>query len=97
MEARNSLSEITFELQERSYRWKQIESLCGFRIINNKGLTYLDKLLYKNGSSGKFPYLLSGNFKKGLFSKLKITYFCLLKVNIVVKMIMMMTLLRYIH
>jgi stromal interaction molecule 1 len=35
VEARTALNEVTQELQERVYRWKQIYMLCGFTIINN--------------------------------------------------------------
>ncbi|KAG8040383.1 hypothetical protein G9C98_000954 [Cotesia typhae] len=38
VEARTALNEVTAELQERVHRWKQIELLCGFNIINNNGL-----------------------------------------------------------
>ncbi|XP_022171414.1 stromal interaction molecule homolog isoform X2 [Myzus persicae] len=37
VEARTSLNEVTQELAERVHRWKQIETLCGFNIINNNG------------------------------------------------------------
>lgn len=50
MEARTSLNEVTQELQERVHRWKQIEMLCGFSIINNNGLQFLENMLYRNGS-----------------------------------------------
>ncbi|XP_026471972.1 stromal interaction molecule homolog [Ctenocephalides felis] len=53
VEARNSLSEVTNELQERVQRWKQIEAICGFNIINNNGLQYLEGYLYKSGNSTK--------------------------------------------
>lgn len=48
MEARTSLNEVTQELQERVHRWKQIELLCGFNIINNSGLQSLENTLYRN-------------------------------------------------
>lgn len=52
VEARNALSEVTNELQERLQRWKQIESLLGFNIVNNNGLAYLENVLYnRNGST----------------------------------------------
>ncbi|XP_076642929.1 stromal interaction molecule [Halictus rubicundus] len=47
VEARTALNEVTVELQERVHRWKQIELLCGFNIINNNGLTYLETVLYR--------------------------------------------------
>ncbi|EEB09960.1 conserved hypothetical protein [Pediculus humanus corporis] len=55
VEARTSLNEVTSELQERVYRWKQIELLCGFNIINNSGLPYLESVLYKNAPNGRGP------------------------------------------
>ncbi|XP_018796711.1 PREDICTED: stromal interaction molecule homolog isoform X2 [Bactrocera latifrons] len=52
VEARNSLSEVTNELQERLHRWKQIENCLGFNIVNNNGLQYLENVLYnRNGGS----------------------------------------------
>ena len=52
VEARNALGEVTNELQERLHRWKQIESMLGFSIVNNNGLAYLETVLYnRNGSS----------------------------------------------
>lgn len=50
VEARTALNEVTQELQERVHRWKQIEMLCGFSIINNNGLQYLENALYRNGN-----------------------------------------------
>ncbi|KAK6625820.1 hypothetical protein RUM43_006119 [Polyplax serrata] len=55
VEARTSLNEVTSELQERVYRWKQIELLCGFNIINNNGLSYLESVLYRNTPNGRGP------------------------------------------
>ncbi|KAI5639822.1 STIM1 orai1-activating region domain-containing protein [Phthorimaea operculella] len=48
VEARTALNEVTQELQERMHRWKQIERLCGFNIVNNNGLQYLETALYRN-------------------------------------------------
>ncbi|GBP45063.1 Stromal interaction molecule homolog [Eumeta japonica] len=48
VEARTALNEVTQELQERMHRWKQIERLCGFNIINNSGLQVLEGMLYRN-------------------------------------------------
>lgn len=45
---RTSLNEVTQELQERVHRWKQIEMLCGFNIISNNGLSYLETILYRS-------------------------------------------------
>ncbi|XP_063233155.1 stromal interaction molecule homolog [Bacillus rossius redtenbacheri] len=53
MEARTMLNEVTQELQERVYRWKQIEMLCGFNIVNNNGLAYLENILYRGLSNGR--------------------------------------------
>ncbi|CAB3251695.1 unnamed protein product [Arctia plantaginis] len=50
VEARTALSEVTHELQERMTRWKQIERLCGFNIINNNGLQFLETTLYRNAN-----------------------------------------------
>lgn len=51
--ARTALNEVTNEMQERMHRWKQIESMMGFSILNNNGLSYLESVLYSrnNGSS----------------------------------------------
>uniref|UniRef100_A0A1B0G351 SAM domain-containing protein n=1 Tax=Glossina morsitans morsitans TaxID=37546 RepID=A0A1B0G351_GLOMM len=46
VEARNSLGEVTNELQERLHRWKQIEQCLGMTIVSNNGLTYLESVLY---------------------------------------------------
>lgn len=54
VEARNSLNDVTNDLQERMFRWKHIENMLGFSIVNNNGLSYLENLLYnRNGSGGK--------------------------------------------
>lgn len=53
VEARNALSEVTNELQERLHRWKVMESLLGFNIANNNGLAYLENVLYNRNGSGK--------------------------------------------
>ncbi|XP_072945540.1 stromal interaction molecule homolog isoform X2 [Epargyreus clarus] len=50
VEARTALNEVTQELQERMHRWKQIERLCGFNIINNNGLQYLESTLYRTAN-----------------------------------------------
>lgn len=52
VEARTSLNEVTQELQERVNRWKQIELLCGFNIVNNSGLQFLENTLYR-GMNGR--------------------------------------------
>ncbi|CAL1689756.1 unnamed protein product [Lasius platythorax] len=53
VEARTSLNEVTTELKERVHRWKQIELLCGFNIINNNGLSYLETVLYRGTPNGR--------------------------------------------
>ncbi|KRT86399.1 hypothetical protein AMK59_44, partial [Oryctes borbonicus] len=59
VEARTSLNEVTQELQERVHRWKQIEFLCGFNIIQNVGLQSLENSLYR-GLNGRPFGLLKG-------------------------------------
>jgi stromal interaction molecule 1 len=78
VEARNSLSEVTNELQERLHRWKQIETLLGCQIVNNNGIAYLENMLYRtNGSSSKSS---RGKNKSLFFKKLyNLKYFCLLE------------------
>lgn len=49
--AKSALAEVTHDLQERALRWKQIESLCGFTIVNNRGLEYLQSTLLLSLSS----------------------------------------------
>lgn len=55
VEARTALNEVTQELQERVHRWKQIEMLCGFSIINNNGLQFLENTLYRNTNGRAMP------------------------------------------
>jgi len=51
VDAKNALTEVTTELQERAHRWKQIETLLGFSIMTNNGISYLENVLYnKNGT-----------------------------------------------
>ncbi|KAI4463899.1 stromal interaction molecule [Holotrichia oblita] len=59
VEARTSLNEVTQELQERVHRWKQVEYLCGFNIIQNMGLQALENSLYR-GLNGRPFGLLKG-------------------------------------
>ncbi|KAH1027850.1 hypothetical protein HUJ05_001281 [Dendroctonus ponderosae] len=47
VEARSALNEVTYELQEKSHRWRQIELMCGFPITVNIGLQTLENTLYK--------------------------------------------------
>lgn len=61
VEARTSLNEVTHELQERMHRWKQIEMLCGFNVINNPGLQHLENTMYRNPNvNGKSMFALRG-------------------------------------
>lgn len=53
VDARNALSEVTNDMQERLHRWKQIEMLLGFSIVNNNGMAYLESILYNRNGSGK--------------------------------------------
>jgi len=57
LQAKESLAEVTKDLQERLYRWKNIEKLCNFTIQQNRGETFLQSELYKQ---------LIGNGKKAL-------------------------------
>ncbi|CAH1278347.1 unnamed protein product [Diabrotica balteata] len=50
VEARTALNEVTQELQERVHRWKQIEMLCSFNIMNNNGFSFLENALYRNAN-----------------------------------------------
>lgn len=62
VEARTSLNEVTQELQERVHRWKQIELLCGFNIVNNSGLQFLENTLYRGlngrGLRGNYVFII---------------------------------------
>ncbi|KAL1432738.1 hypothetical protein MTO96_012947 [Rhipicephalus appendiculatus] len=54
LQAKAALSEVTKDLQERLHRWKQIERLCGFAIVNNQGLGPLENMLrgsFLNGTA----------------------------------------------
>lgn len=73
VEARNALSEVTNELQERMHRWKQMESILGFSILNNNGIPYLENILYNRNGSAK---LSRGNSFDSL-NKNKFNYFCI--------------------
>lgn len=66
--AKSSLAEVTRDLQERLHRWKMIESLCGFPIVNNTGLEHLQSLLFLtsnhlplNFSENHLPSITSGS------------------------------------
>ncbi|GFU18243.1 stromal interaction molecule homolog [Trichonephila clavipes] len=45
LQARGALSEVTKDLQERLSRWKEIEMLCGFSVVNNPGIRQLEAVL----------------------------------------------------
>lgn len=51
--------EVKQDLQERTTRWRQIETLCGFPIVTNPGLNYLETLL-RNGLNPSRYALISG-------------------------------------
>lgn len=53
VDARNSLSEVTNELQERLHRWKQIETLLGCNIVKNNGIAYLEGILYRSNAASQ--------------------------------------------
>jgi len=75
VEARNSLSEVTNELQERLHRWKQIESLLGCNIVHNNGIGFLENMLYRtNGSSSKTS--------RGKLTQIFMTYMYIVLTNI---------------
>lgn len=64
VEARNSLSEVTHELQERMHRWKQIEQILGFNIVNNNGIAHLETILYaRNNGSGMGSKMSRGEWR----------------------------------
>lgn len=50
IQAKTALSEVTRDLQERLLRWRQIESICGFPIVNNAGLESLQTSLLISSS-----------------------------------------------
>ncbi len=45
---RSALADVQSLLEERSKRWRQIEKICGFDIINNPGFQHLDALLHSS-------------------------------------------------
>ncbi|KAI5732762.1 hypothetical protein M8J76_003861 [Diaphorina citri] len=49
----DDVDRMTQELAERVHRWKQIELMLGFNIINNSGLAYLENMLYRNTPNGR--------------------------------------------
>ncbi|XP_046635883.1 stromal interaction molecule homolog isoform X8 [Daphnia pulicaria] len=70
LEARSSLMEVKQDLQERTTRWRQIESLCGFSISTNPGLSYLETLLRSGLNSSRFvvfnPSRHGGTFEEDI-------------------------------
>ncbi|UYV75304.1 STIM2 [Cordylochernes scorpioides] len=50
LQARAALAELTGDLQERTLRWKQIEQLCGFPIVHNPGMLFLETLVRRAAS-----------------------------------------------
>ncbi|XP_077866907.1 stromal interaction molecule 1-like [Saccoglossus kowalevskii] len=51
LSAKNALSEVTANLQEKLYRWSQIESLMGVPIVSNAGLAVLSQALHSDSST----------------------------------------------
>lgn len=47
---RRALEDVKKDLQERSCRWKEIENVCGFNIIINPGIPYLNSFLHRSRS-----------------------------------------------
>lgn len=46
LSARTALEDVKTNLQERGWRWTTLEKICGFNIILNPGLPYLNSLLH---------------------------------------------------
>lgn len=62
LQAKSALSEVTKDLQERLQRWKQIERLCGFSVVNNQGIGHLEAMLrgsFVNGSTATLHHSCS--------------------------------------
>ncbi|XP_037506735.1 stromal interaction molecule homolog isoform X8 [Rhipicephalus sanguineus] len=82
LQAKAALSEVTKDLQERLHRWKQIERLCGFSIVNNQGLGPLENMLRgkkmsRSGSEGTLaeeesPYGISAGSVSSVASLLSL-------------------------
>lgn len=51
LSAKNALSEVTADLQERLYRWNQIENLMCLPIVNNPGFAVLSQVLDADSST----------------------------------------------
>uniref|UniRef100_T1JCG0 SAM domain-containing protein n=1 Tax=Strigamia maritima TaxID=126957 RepID=T1JCG0_STRMM len=52
LQAKAALTEVTQDLKERLHRWRQIEVLCGFSIVQNTGLIYLQSALQGSSLNG---------------------------------------------
>ncbi|XP_077518596.1 stromal interaction molecule isoform X18 [Amblyomma americanum] len=82
LQAKAALSEVTKDLQERLQRWKQIERLCGFSIVNNPGVGSLESMLRgkkmnRSGSEGTLaeeesPYGISAGSVSSVASMLSL-------------------------
>ena len=59
LEAKTALSEVTKDLQERVKRWQHIEMYCGFSIVHNPGIAYLEQTLYGSPVTTPVPIGLS--------------------------------------
>ncbi|XP_053212829.1 stromal interaction molecule 1-like isoform X2 [Panonychus citri] len=55
LQAKQALSEITKELKERLYRWQQIEHLCGFPIVHNRGIVQIQAEIFTNYKNSPSP------------------------------------------
>ncbi|CAG9762870.1 unnamed protein product [Ceutorhynchus assimilis] len=60
VQARSALNEVTYELQERAHRWRQIELLCGFSVMVNAGLQVLENVLYRKPAAQQQARLEAG-------------------------------------
>ncbi|XP_037568895.1 stromal interaction molecule homolog isoform X5 [Dermacentor silvarum] len=67
LQAKAALSEVTKDLQERLQRWKQIERLCGFSIVNNQGLGSLETMLRGSFLNGSAASSLPHSYSVGAF------------------------------
>ncbi|XP_077518585.1 stromal interaction molecule isoform X8 [Amblyomma americanum] len=67
LQAKAALSEVTKDLQERLQRWKQIERLCGFSIVNNPGVGSLESMLRGSLLNGSATSSLPHSYSVGVF------------------------------
>ncbi|XP_077518580.1 stromal interaction molecule isoform X3 [Amblyomma americanum] len=65
LQAKAALSEVTKDLQERLQRWKQIERLCGFSIVNNPGVGSLESMLRGSLLNGSATSSLPHSYSVG--------------------------------